>query len=450
MPAGVAQQAYPGKPIRLVVPFPAGGATDLFARTLSQKMGEKLGTTLVVDNKPGAGGAIGSDLAAKAPADGYTLLLATTSTHCDRPRDQRQAALRHGARLHADRACGRCAQHHAGAQQLAGEDRARMDRLREEEPRQAQLRLAAATAPSCSSRRSCFKAQAGVFVTHIPYKGTALAIPDLISGKIDVLFDSLPTGMPHVRDGRLRALGVTTLKRSPLAPELPAIADVLPGFESNTWFGLYGPKGLPADMVGAHQRGGQRGAAATPRCATSSRKLGIEPATGTPAQFASHGGAGRRQVEEDHHRTQDHQATEAMNFDFANPYPSTRIPVFARNVVSTSHPLAAQAGLRMLQQGGNAVDAAIAAAAVMTSGRAGQQRPGQRRLLHPVGRQAAARPQCLRPRAGGLDARVLPAQVRRRRRDAAAARHRLRHRARRRRRLGRRCPSASASCLSPT
>ena len=94
-----------------------------------------------------------------------------------------------------------------------------------------------------------FKSQAGVFVTHIPYKGTALAIPDLISGKVDVLFDSLPTGMPHVRDGRLRALGVTTLKRSPLAPELPPIADTLPGFESNTWFGLYGPKGLPADMV---------------------------------------------------------------------------------------------------------------------------------------------------------------------------------------------------------
>jgi tripartite-type tricarboxylate transporter receptor subunit TctC len=94
-----------------------------------------------------------------------------------------------------------------------------------------------------------FKAQAGVQVMHIPYKGTALAIPDLISGKVDVLFDSLPSGMPHVREGRLRVLGITSLQRSPLAPEVPAISEALPGFESITWFGLFGPKGLPADIV---------------------------------------------------------------------------------------------------------------------------------------------------------------------------------------------------------
>ena len=125
-----------------------------------------------------------------------------------------------------------------------------------------------------------------------------------------------------------------------------------------------------------------------------------------------------------------------MKFDFHNPYPTTRLPVFARNVVSTSHPLAAQAGLRMLWKGGNAVDAAIAAAAAMTICEPVQQRPGQRRLRHRVGRQGAAWPQRLRPRAGGLDARLLRAQVRRRRQDAAQARHRLGHRARRRRRLG--------------
>ena len=122
-----------------------------------------------------------------------------------------------------------------------------------------------------------FKSQAGVFVTHIPYKGTALAIPDLISGKVDVLFDSLPTGMPHVRDGRLRALGVTSLKRSPLAPELPPIADTLPGFESNTWFGLYGPKGLPADMVARINTAANQ-ALADPEVSDKLARLGIEPA----------------------------------------------------------------------------------------------------------------------------------------------------------------------------
>jgi tripartite-type tricarboxylate transporter receptor subunit TctC len=131
-----------------------------------------------------------------------------------------------------------------------------------------------------------FKAQAGVFVTHIPYKGTALAIPDLISGKIDVLFDSLPTGMPHVRDGRLRALGVTSLDRSPLAPELPAIADVLPGFESNTWFGLYAPKGLPADLL-ARINAAANESVSDPEVRDKLSKLGIAPATGTPARFAA-------------------------------------------------------------------------------------------------------------------------------------------------------------------
>ena len=131
-----------------------------------------------------------------------------------------------------------------------------------------------------------FKAQAGVFVTHIPYKGTALAIPDLISGKVDVLFDSLPTGMPHVRDGRLRALGVTSLKRSPLAPELPPIADTLPGYESNTWFGFYGPKGLPADIVARVNKAANE-ALADPEVKEKLSRLGIEPAApGTPEQFA--------------------------------------------------------------------------------------------------------------------------------------------------------------------
>ena len=131
-----------------------------------------------------------------------------------------------------------------------------------------------------------FKAQAGVFVTHIPYKGTALAIPDLIAGNVDVLFDSLPTGMPHVRDGRLRALGVTSLKRSPLAPELPPIADTLPGFESSTWFGLYGPKAVPPEIV-ARVNAAANQALADPEVKDKLARLGIEPVMSTPQQFAT-------------------------------------------------------------------------------------------------------------------------------------------------------------------
>ena len=131
-----------------------------------------------------------------------------------------------------------------------------------------------------------FKAQAGIFVTHIPYKGTALAMPDLMSGKVDVLFDALPTGLPFVRQGRLRALAVTSLKRSPLAPDLPTVAETLPGFESNTWFGLYGPKGLPADVVTRINAAANQ-ALADPGLRQKLARLGIEPAGSTPQQFAA-------------------------------------------------------------------------------------------------------------------------------------------------------------------
>jgi tripartite-type tricarboxylate transporter receptor subunit TctC len=129
-----------------------------------------------------------------------------------------------------------------------------------------------------------FKSQANLFVVHIPYKGTALAIPDLVSGKVDVLFDSLPTGLPHVKDGRLRALGVTSAKRTPLAPGLPAIAEVLPGYESTTWFGLFGPKGLPPEVVQRVNQAANQ-VLQDPEVIEKLTRLGIEPVGGSPAQF---------------------------------------------------------------------------------------------------------------------------------------------------------------------
>ncbi len=284
-PTAALAQAYPAKPVRLIVPFPAAGATDLFARTLGQKLGEKLGTTLVVDNKPGAGGAIGSDLAAKAPADGYTLLLATTSTHAIGPAITRK--------LPYDTVRDFTPIAHVGdapsIMLVPVDSPAKNVRewIEHAKKNPGQLNYASSgNGTIVQLTAELFKSQAGVFVTHIPYKGTALAIPDLITGNVDVLFDSLPTGMPHVRDGRLRALGVTSLQRSPLAPELPAIADTLPGFESNTWFGLYGPKGLPADLVARINKAANE-ALADPELKEKLARLGISPAApGTPEQFA--------------------------------------------------------------------------------------------------------------------------------------------------------------------
>jgi len=283
-PAALAD-SFPTKPIRLIVPFPAGGATDLFARTLSQKMGEKLGTTLVVDNKPGAGGAIGSDFAAKAVPDGYTLLLATTSTHSIGPAIY--------SKLPYDTVRDFTPIVHVGdapsIMLVPNNSPAKTVQEWIDYARKNPGKLnygSSGNGTIVQLTAELFQSQAGISMLHIPYKGTALAIPDLISGKIDVLFDALPTGMPHVRDGRLRALGVTSLKRSALAPDLAPIADTLPGFESNTWFGLYGPKGMPADLVTRINTAANQ-SLSDPEVRDRLAKLGISPTNSTPAQFAS-------------------------------------------------------------------------------------------------------------------------------------------------------------------
>ena len=278
-------QAYPSKPIRLVVPFPAGGATDIFARTLSQKLAEKIGTSIVVDNKPGAGGTLGSDLVAKSVADGYTLLLATSSTHSIGPN------LNPKMPYDAVRDFTPIAQVGFAPSIMLVPNTSPAHTVQEwiDYARKNPGRLNYASSGNgtiVQLTAELFKSQAGLFVVHIPYKGTALAMPDLISGKVDVLFDSLPTGLPHVRDGRLRALGVTTAQRTSLAPGVPAIADVLPGYESTTWFGLFGPQGLKPELVNRINTAANQ-ALKDPEVAEKLQKLGIESLGGTPAQFTT-------------------------------------------------------------------------------------------------------------------------------------------------------------------
>ena len=278
-------QTYPTKPIRLIVPFPAGGATDLFARSLSQKLGERLGQSVVVDNKPGAGGTLGSDLAAKATPDGYTLLLSTTSTHSIGPN------LNPKIPYDAMRDFTPIGQVGNAPSIMLVPNSSPAHTVQEwiEYARKNPGRLNYASSGNgtiVQLTAELFKAQANLFVVHIPYKGTALAMPDLISGKVDVLFDSLPTGLPHVREGRLRALGVTSAKRSPLVPDLPPISDVLPGYESSTWFGLFGPRGLPADVVTRVNTAANQ-VLRDPEVVEKLKNLGIEPVGGTPAQFSA-------------------------------------------------------------------------------------------------------------------------------------------------------------------
>ena len=278
-------QTFPSKPIRLVVPFPAGGATDIFARAVSQRLGEKLGTTVVVDNKPGAGGTIGSDIVAKAPADGYTLLLATSSTHSIGP------SL--GARLPYDAVADFTPIAHVGNAPniMVVPNSAPAKTVKEwiDYARQNPGKLNYASSGNGTIvhlSAEYFKAQTGLFLVHIPYRGTALAMPDLVSGKVDLLFDSVASALPHIKEGRVRALGISSAKRSPLFPELPAISETVPGYETTTWFGLYGPKGLPADMT-MRLNGALNQALQEQDVKDRLARLGIEPVGGTPQQFSA-------------------------------------------------------------------------------------------------------------------------------------------------------------------
>ncbi len=278
---------YPSKSIRLVVPFPAGGATDIFARAVAGKLGERLGGSMVVDNKPGAGGTIGSDIGAKAPADGYTLLLTTSSTHAIGP------SFATAGKLPYDAVADFTPIAHLGNapsivlvpnNSPAKTMKEFVDHARKNPGRLNYASSGNGTVVHLGTEH--FKSMAGLFMVHIPYRGTALAIPDLVSGKLDLLIDSLPSGLPHVKEGRLRALAITSLKRSPLMPELPPVADTVPGYESVTWFGLYGPKGLPADVVtrvNTAVNQALQDADVKDRLA----RLGIEPVGGTPQQFAA-------------------------------------------------------------------------------------------------------------------------------------------------------------------
>ena len=284
-PAPASASAYPSRPIRMIVPFPAGGATDILARALSQKLGEKIGQTVVVDNRPGAGGTIGADAASKAAPDGYTLLLATSSTHSIGP------AINPKIPYNAEADFTPIAYVASSPNIVLVPNSSPSRSMREfiDFARKNPGRLNYASSGNGTIvhlTTEYFKAQSNTFILHIPYRGTALAMPDLISGKLDVLFDSLVTGMPHVKDGKLRALAVTSPKRTALAPDLPAVSETLPGFESVTWFGIYGPKGMGAELAGKVNQA-VNAALADADVKERFARLGAEPTGGTSQAFAA-------------------------------------------------------------------------------------------------------------------------------------------------------------------
>jgi len=279
-------QAWPSKPIRMVVPFPAGGATDLLARAIAQALGSALGQPVVIDNRPGAGGTLGSGEVMRAAPDGHTLLMATSSTHSIAP--HLNPNLPYKPELDFTPVAEVAT---APNIVLVPKDlpvASMKELIAYAKARPGQLNYATSgNGTIVHLTTEAFKAQAGLFILHIPYRGTALAIPDLVSGKVQLLFDSVVSGLPHVKDGKLKALAITSPKRSPLVPELPTVAESgLPGFESVTWFGVYAPKGLPPEIAARMATELQR-ALAKPDVAERLARLGAEPVTDAgPAKFA--------------------------------------------------------------------------------------------------------------------------------------------------------------------
>ena len=280
-------QGYPAKPIRFVVPYPAGGPLDTVARLLGQKVGESVKQPVVVDNKPGAGGNIGADAVAKAPPDGYTILMGAVATHAINP------TLYGNITYDPVKDFIPITQVASTPNVLVVNPQVPATSVRQfiadAKANPGKLNFGSGSTGSAGHLAGeLFKTLAGVEMTHVPYKGAAPAMNDLIGGQIQLMFDNLASSLGQVRGGRIRALAVTTAKRSALAPELPTIAESgLPGFDISTWFGVFAPAGTPREVVDRlHAEFTQ--ALALPDVRDKMLQLGAEPVGNRPEEFAAY------------------------------------------------------------------------------------------------------------------------------------------------------------------
>ena len=242
-------QTYPTKPVRLVVPFPAGGATDTLARTISQKASEKLGQSIVIDNRPGAGGTIGSDHVAKSAPDGYTLLIATGSTHSIGPIINPKIPYSVERDFVPVVYVAKTSSVLVVPGTLPVKNLAEFIALAKAKPGQLNFGSSGNGTNSHLSGE-LFKAQAKVFLTHIPYRGTGLVFNDMMSGQVHMLMDNYVTAQSNIKEGKLRVLGVTSPQRLPFLPDVPTLDEQgLKGFDVSNWFGIYAPKGTPGEIT---------------------------------------------------------------------------------------------------------------------------------------------------------------------------------------------------------
>ena len=286
IPSLAAAQSYPAKPIRIIVSYPAGGANDIVARSVGQKLNELLGASIVVDNRSGAGGTIGADVAAKAPADGYTLLMAAgahtlaPSLYIKMPYD----IVRDFAPISISAKSTYLLVVHPSVPAHSVKELIALARAT---PGRFNYASSGIGAPPHLAGEM-FNTLAKVQMVHVAYKGDTPAIADLLGGHVDLAFLAVSATSPHIKAGKLRALAVTGAQRTPVMPDLPTIAEAggLKEFDISTWWGLLTPAGTPADAI-SKLSAAMAKIAAMPDIKTRFGELGVEAASDTPDQFGA-------------------------------------------------------------------------------------------------------------------------------------------------------------------
>jgi tripartite-type tricarboxylate transporter receptor subunit TctC len=280
-------QGFPNKPLRIIVPFAPGGSTDIFARLVAERLSVSLAQPVVVENRAGASGNIGAEAVAKAPADGYTLLMATTGVMAinnalfkNMPYDAAKdlepvifiASITNVLAVPAD---------------LPAKNVAELVALAKKDP--GKLTFASSGAGSSTHLSAeLFKSMAGLDIVHVPFKGSGQALIDVVAGRVSMIFDNMPSALPHIKGGKLRALGVTGSKRSSALPDVPTIAEAgVPGYESLSWSGFAVPAGTPRDVV---QRLNRETALIllAPEMRQKLAEQGADAVGGPPESFAEH------------------------------------------------------------------------------------------------------------------------------------------------------------------
>ena len=287
-----AQPAWPTKPVRIVVPFAAGGTTDILARAIAPELSKAFGQQFIVDNRGGAGGNVGAEIVAKSAADGYTLLMGTVGTHginralyekmpYDPIKDFAPVTLVAGVPnvmvMPTEKARA------MGINNVA-------DFIKHAKSNPGKLNMASSgNGTSIHLAGELFKSMSGTYMVHFPYRGSGPALLDLVGGTMDVMFDNLPSSMPQIKAGKLKALAVTSRQRSAALPDVPTMEEAagLKGFDATSWFGLLAPAGTPADIVNRIQQETAK-ALSTPAIKEKLLAQGALPSGNTPTEFARH------------------------------------------------------------------------------------------------------------------------------------------------------------------